>query len=668
MLFFVCVSGGESYQLKTVINPKGPTVTNNAVRCIMSIADHHFVRRPGLIIIPGSFNMTPPGADIQKIFLQEVHHLRRWSLMTVEKVDRSMEVAFADKAHYYVLIVDSFDRFFRKINLLTLLRSWNPRAYVIVLCSQVFTTQSSLRTFAEKVLTHLWSYYVLHGVILLQDAEEKTKFQVFIWNPFDPPRRCGNSSDDTDNTVEFYGLCADGHLAYTKQLFRKKLPTDMKGCALNVWSTVMPPFVYPIDDNSTGIEHVLLNTIGEFFNFEFIHNITTMLRGEKDQQNQTWDGLMGKLINREADIVVGGIYPDNEVHDDFDSSISYLQDSYTWVVPRAKEMPKWRALTIIFDPHMWLATFIIYFLCMGMWYILGNLSMESQYQTTLVHCALNILYMNIGGSAYSRPRFQTLRVLFVFFNLYSVILITAYQTKLITVLTESSYETQLDSVEELLESGLQFGGFGELKGFFEDNNSSLDHMIDERYISVENLDEALHKVTIDEDFSMLSSRLYLKYVSATKSEYNNQNGEPAYHSFTKNVFSIPLEITTFKGFPFIGRMNKKIGLLKASGLFSKWLEDASTDFKRQTAEAQRQSSIAKTAVVDNEDVRLSLQHLQGGFLILRVGLGTGSAVFGVEFFLNTCVFFTIRDGIKHIFSTLQKKVQTLAKKLKLLKY
>lgn len=585
--------------------------------------------------------------------------------MTVEKEEKSMKIAYADKAHYYVLIVDSFDRFIGKIYELSLLRSWNPRAYVIVMCSKAFSTQSSLRTFAEKVLTHLWSYYVLHGVTLLQDAEEKTKYQVFIWNPYDPPRRCGNSSDITDNTVELYGVCADGNLDFIGNLFRKRLPTNMKGCALNVWSTVMPPFVNPIGDYSTGIEHVLLDTIGNFFNLEFIHNVTSMVRGEKDELNKTWDGLLGKLKDKEADIVVGGIYPDNEVHQDFDSSISYLQDSYTWVVPRAKEMPKWRALTIIFESNIWLATFVIYFLCMGMWYILGNLSKEPQYQKTLIHCALNILYMNIGGSAYSRPRFQTLRVLFIFFNLYSIILITAYQTKLITVLTEPSYETQLDSVEELLESGLQFGGLGELRGLFEANNDTLDRLIDERYISLENMDQALHKVIIDGNFSMLSSRLYLKYVSATKSEYNNRNGEPAYHSFTQNVLSIPLEITTFRGFPFIERINKKIALLKASGLFSKWVEDSSTEFKRKTAEVQRQSSAAKIAIDDDEDVRLSLEHLQGGFSILRVGLGTGSVVFCIEFFLNTCVFFTIRDGIKNILFLLKKKVETLSNKMKL---
>lgn len=56
-----------------------------------------------------------------------------------------------------------------------------------------------------------------------------------------------------------------------------------------------------------------------------------MDRGEP-MDNGTWTDLLGMLRRDECDFVVGGFFPDNEVHSDFGVSGEYLQDSYTWWV------------------------------------------------------------------------------------------------------------------------------------------------------------------------------------------------------------------------------------------------------------------------------------------------------------------------------------------------
>lgn len=52
-------------------------------------------------------------------------------------------------------------------------------------------------------------------------------------------------------------------------------------------------------------------------------------RGEP-LQNGSWTNLLGMLRNGECDFVVGGFFPDNDVHDDFGVTAPYLQDTYTW--------------------------------------------------------------------------------------------------------------------------------------------------------------------------------------------------------------------------------------------------------------------------------------------------------------------------------------------------
>lgn len=54
-----------------------------------------------------------------------------------------------------------------------------------------------------------------------------------------------------------------------------------------------------------------------------------MDRGEP-MDNGTWSDLLGMLRRDECDFVVGGFFPDNEVHYDFGVTGAYFQDSYTW--------------------------------------------------------------------------------------------------------------------------------------------------------------------------------------------------------------------------------------------------------------------------------------------------------------------------------------------------
>lgn len=53
-----------------------------------------------------------------------------------------------------------------------------------------------------------------------------------------------------------------------------------------------------------------------------------MPRGEL--KNGSWTGLLGLLRNDRCDFVIGGFFPDNEVHEDFGETSTYFEDTYTW--------------------------------------------------------------------------------------------------------------------------------------------------------------------------------------------------------------------------------------------------------------------------------------------------------------------------------------------------
>lgn len=117
---------------------------------------------------------------------------------------------------------------------------------------------------------------------------------------------------------------------------------------------------------------------------------------------------------RKGLILLGGIFPDFDVNEDFEYSSTYLADSYIWVVPRAYPSPPWVSLTITFHNLVWYSAIVGFLLCVISWKFFGQLSGDTLYNKTLGHCFLNTWLCLLGLSAYTRPRKQGLRLFFVF--------------------------------------------------------------------------------------------------------------------------------------------------------------------------------------------------------------------------------------------------------------
>lgn len=54
-----------------------------------------------------------------------------------------------------------------------------------------------------------------------------------------------------------------------------------------------------------------------------------MSRGEVEGDGK-WSNLLGMIRGDMCHFVLGGFFPDNDVHDDFDVTVPYLDDTYTW--------------------------------------------------------------------------------------------------------------------------------------------------------------------------------------------------------------------------------------------------------------------------------------------------------------------------------------------------
>lgn len=91
------------------------------------------------------------------------------------------------------------------------------------------------------------------------------------------------------------------------------------------------------------------------------------------------------------------------------------------------------------------------------WLIFGRLLPERKPHKQFLLCLLNSWCISLCVSANNRPEFTTLRIFFLMYTLYALNATTVYTSKLITKFAHPSYEEQIDTIEEIIESGLPFG-------------------------------------------------------------------------------------------------------------------------------------------------------------------------------------------------------------------
>lgn len=114
-------------------------------------------------------------------------------------------------------------------------------------------------------------------------------------------------------------------------------------------------------------------------------------------------------------------------------------------------------LVFIFQRYTWLLFFTIIIGIGCTWFILGCWLPEHRAHKALALCLLNGWAVFLGQSAHNRPHTTALRILFVMIALYGLNVTTIYTSNLIRVFTNPAYQNQIDTIEEIIESGLPFG-------------------------------------------------------------------------------------------------------------------------------------------------------------------------------------------------------------------
>nr|AQM73614.1 putative ionotropic receptor IR60a [Cydia nigricana] len=651
-----------SVGVKAKVNPHGPTVVSDYSSCVIDIVDKNF-DQSGLLYFVDTFNVSTPVVGIRHGIIKSLHKKMKYSVkvsaptkrdkgICIKNDNRAIErnvnslmdqfQAFETLADYVIAIIEEYKDFTYIASRLIRARSWNPRALFILVYFSISGSNDQNIRHAEDMLFCLFKVNVINAVVIIPEGNNVRKANIYSWRPYEPPKYCGYYNESIRNRLIVENVCEQGKVKYAKKIFEPKIPSDMMGCSLKVLALERQPFVShnPLDPN---IERLLIDQVAQRYNLTLQYEVLNEFRGEKSFHGD-WDGAIKELTYKKGDLLLGGIFPDDEVHQDFECSSTYLADSYTWVVPRALPRSAWLSLFIIFQKTVWLTVITCFVLIALSWMVLAKLSKDASYRTNLDHYFINTWLSNLGFCGFSRPMTNSLRIFFVFINLYFILFLTAYQTKLIDVLTNPSFEYQISTVEELVESGLQFGGSEELHDLFENSTDDIDNYFLDGWIDIADIKNALRDVAIHRNFSLMCSRLELAHVSAIIPELSDQYGNYMYYAFPTNVFTVPLETVSMKGFPFMKGFSSTLTDFRQYGVNKAVLGYFAGYLLRQRAEL-----LDKLESEYSKRDALSIQTLQGGYFALILGTLCGTFVFIVEIILNTKIVKNIKFHKKFLY-------------------
>lgn len=400
------------------------------------------------------------------------------------------EMIVPSKVKCYILLIESMGEFQKMIEMIKSQASWNPIAPFMV----IFLGAQSDFTLTVQTKTVMQEFFdeSVMDVYVISTRIDSHIVQCQTWYPYEG-KRCGENvlKVRTVSECEFFGLDEEDPtneeqeketydeseneeeseelflLQYDFSNLGPKVPSDLNGCPITVRASVLEPFVVRGNNSlQAGFEVMMTKVISEQMNMQPIFTYSDPNLALKPLTSNNVTGFYADLVNHKVDIMIGGMF-DNHINKEMlSSSITYVEDDFTWCVPKAKIAPIWISIFSIFHPQLWFLPYVSIFI-MGL--VLFGLvryekSLKDNFWWTLV-TALTVSINSTGPPFITKIKASYTRFFMVALLLYGMNFSAAYQSNLVSIMTKPKLESQIDTVKEAIEQGFTFEGGENILGY-----------------------------------------------------------------------------------------------------------------------------------------------------------------------------------------------------------
>lgn len=529
---------------------------------------------------------------------------------------------------------------------------WNSRSWYI------FVIRKNSIASLDNTVDLLWFNYIYNAVILMPSEQNADVIEIYSWFPFENGL-CGKNFK-----ARIVNRCQYGIFENNVTLFPPKVPHIFNGCPIRAQVIITPPYVMPPDDGillddkvlniTDGLEILLMRTIAKFLNLTFLPMSSTIANdwGLATADGNT-SGTIRILYEKKAELGFGSYGPTAERRMYCDYSASHTYESLSWCVPKAQLAPRWRNLLDTFQYSTWLSIIGAYLIVSSItWIFCYTTPKDTTSYVMLKNCFKNLFSIFIAISAAETPKKGAGRIVFFVWIVFGLHFVAAYQAKLISVLLHPSYEKQMNTLDEILNSEMDWASLPTLKRFFNNTDDWRVYKIIEEWKTHQNALEGLRRIAYERDFAFCVLEHNARYEIL---KLLGPDLQPLVYCMP-SYLTYPSEIYMTKGFPLRDHLDKLIYRIKATGLLVKWKNDISYTVKITN----------RKNTGDDKSQKLTLSHLQGAFMVLGLGLGFSVLAIICEIIyiivrykkMRKKMFYRWKDYVRHSVNT-RKNVQII---------
>ncbi|XP_054260470.1 ionotropic receptor 21a-like [Macrosteles quadrilineatus] len=396
----------------------------------------------------------------------------------------------------------------------------------------------------------------------------------------------------------------------------------------------------------TGLEIEIMKSMSQAMKFQpILYEVGRNEEWGMRQVNGSYSGLFGELMSGRAQIALGNLQHTLYSLKLVDLSRPYMTQCLTFLTPASRTDNKWKTLVLPFLLNVWLAIMLTLFLGGFIFYILARYHRhleKSFYKSTKNRSWLNkisfgrfpykknrikkideekglplrtlvnnyipektqglhifeelqnsVLYtygMLVSVSLPKVPTGWALRMMTGWWWFYCLLMVVSYRASLTAILAKPEPIVTIDSINELVNSPVRCGGWGEPEKLFFTTSFDPDiHKIGLKFETLTDVEQAINRVasgsfTYYQNIYLLQHAA-MKHLSRSNETDQTQSGEETskhnLHIMSDCVISMPISIGLEKNSPLKPRIDEFIQRVVEAGLIHKWLGDVMDEVRRR---------------------------------------------------------------------------------------
>lgn len=476
-----------------------------------------------------------------------------------------------------------------------------------------------------ELFQNIWTRYKILKALVLDNRRSarfwhETGTDIVTFNPF---LKVGNirgmvqlySITDADNVCQRLDHMVD----------------DLHGYPIGVTIFTAYPYAVPVHSKQTdrrsygGVDGNSLNAVAQFMNFKpIIHRPKDKVKFGYRTEEGTYIGSIGDIVYGKSDIAFNCHY----IRDYDYAEIQFLvppviYDAIIILVPKSQLIPRWMDIFECFS-----LTELFFLLGFYMISVCFSIFIKRHLGTTIniyetVRIALCILKMFLTIPIVETKKLTSFseRIFVSSCLLVGVLIVTAIQVTLVTEISSPNYYPDINTLEQLAESGLPIAtSYQNLADIFNDSDSPIMTSLAKNVRLESNNYGIKERIAYKMDYAAITT---LSNVQHFLRRYTGPSDNPLLHAVQETPRGYFLSYVVPKHSPYVQQLNYIISILVESGFVKKW--DADQVWEHQLAVRQNHTRAERSKLY-----AYSMNDLQTAFFVLVSGLSCGVVAFIAE--------------------------------------